>query len=170
MSTSRPPQQIVQYDWYPSSSYWYAHSRKQFCKEKGKKGVEIQWAVWHLQKKNKTTSYRVTSGAAQNIFSLLLALKGTQILFIYSFLWPSSGSWISRLFLWPQSQLTLQLWHIPPANSGCSRLTFRLPQEIQMSAEKEMPYVSVEQAQVRDVWTLCCYKLQWLIWTAVTQV
>lgn len=35
MSTSLPPQQMVQYDWYPSSSYWYAHSRKQFCRGTG---------------------------------------------------------------------------------------------------------------------------------------
>lgn len=36
---------------------------------------------------------------------------------------------------------TLQLWHIPPANSGCSRLTLRLPQEIQMSEEGQVLHV-----------------------------
>lgn len=29
---------------------------------------------------------------------------------------------------------TLQFWHIPPINRGCSRVTLRLPQEMQMSA------------------------------------
>lgn len=32
---------------------------------------------------------------------------------------------------------TLQLWHIPPLKSGCSRETFRVPQEMQMSMRKE---------------------------------
>lgn len=35
----------------------------------------------------------------------------------------------SRNFL----AFTLQLWHIPPMKSGCSRETLRLPQEMQMS-------------------------------------
>lgn len=31
---------------------------------------------------------------------------------------------------------TLQFWHIPPIKRGCSRVTLRLPQEMQMSREQ----------------------------------
>ena len=35
-----------------------------------------------------------------------------------------------------QGNPTLQFWHIPPVKRGCSRVTLRLPQEMQMSREQ----------------------------------
>lgn len=39
--------------------------------------------------------------------------------------------------------LTLQPWHMAPTKRGCSRETFRLPQDMQISAQTQTPPTSV---------------------------
>lgn len=50
---------------------------------------------------------------------------------------------------------TLQLWHMAPINRGCSSDTFRLPQEIQISAHKTTSWRCLEQQDTVPYY-LCC--------------
>lgn len=42
---------------------------------------------------------------------------------------------------------TLQFWHIPPMKRGCSRVTLRLPQEMQMSA-RQVGSISIRRVPI----------------------